>query len=60
MKQFELLKQRNTNHTVQGDAAERLKNIMEEAEKMKTQIDDKLRQIQGNTDTLNTTLTILG
>ncbi|XP_044050213.1 laminin subunit beta-4 [Siniperca chuatsi] len=46
MKLFELLKEKNLNRAVQGEAGERLKNITEEAEKMKRQVKDKLRQIQ--------------
>ncbi|XP_039664896.1 laminin subunit beta-4 [Perca fluviatilis] len=46
MKLFELLKQKNSNQTVQSEAGERLKNIVEEAEKMKKQVEDKLQQIQ--------------
>ncbi|XP_019113332.2 laminin subunit beta-4 [Larimichthys crocea] len=46
MKQFEVLKQKNINHEDQGEAGERLTNIVEEVEKMKREMDDKLRQIQ--------------
>lgn len=46
MKLFELLKQKNLNQTVQGEAGELLKNITEEAEKMEKEVEDKLRQIQ--------------
>nr|XP_046250599.1 laminin subunit beta-4 [Scatophagus argus] len=46
MKQFELLKQKNVNQTTQSEAAERLKNITEQAEKMKKEVEDKLRQIE--------------
>ncbi|TDH10018.1 hypothetical protein EPR50_G00093320 [Perca flavescens] len=46
MKLFELLKQKTSNQTVQSEAGERLKNIVEEAEKMKKQVEDKLQQIQ--------------
>lgn len=52
MKLFELLKDKNLNRTVQGDAEERLKNIMEEAETMKKQMEDKLTQIQGSISAL--------
>ncbi|KAI3370558.1 hypothetical protein L3Q82_007070 [Scortum barcoo] len=43
---FEHLKEENLNQTEQGEAKERLKNIVEEAAKMKKQVEDKLRQIQ--------------
>ncbi|XP_037624636.1 laminin subunit beta-4 [Sebastes umbrosus] len=46
MRQFELLKHKNLTQTDQGEAGKRLKTIMEEAEKMKSQMEDKLRQIQ--------------
>ncbi|XP_029289830.1 laminin subunit beta-4 [Cottoperca gobio] len=46
MRLLELFKQKNSNQTVQSEAAERLKNIMEEADKMKRQLEDKLQQIQ--------------
>lgn len=51
MRQFELLKQKNSTQTDQGEAGKRLKTIMEEAEKMKSQMEDKLRQIQGSIST---------
>lgn len=51
IKQFELLKQKNVNQTVQGEAEERLKNIVEQAKKMKSQVEDKFRQIQGSINT---------
>lgn len=51
MKQFEVLKQKNINHEDQGEAGERLTNIVEEVEKMKREMDDKLRQIQGSMNT---------
>ncbi|XP_047189486.1 laminin subunit beta-4 isoform X2 [Scophthalmus maximus] len=47
IKLFEGLNQRNSNQLVQSEAGERLKKIVEEAENMKRQVDDKLRQIQG-------------
>ncbi|XP_039988567.1 laminin subunit beta-4 [Xiphias gladius] len=47
VKLFEVLKQKNSNQTVQGEVGDRLKNIMEEAENMKRLVEDKLRQIQG-------------
>ncbi|KAL4003909.1 fumarate hydratase, class II [Sarotherodon galilaeus] len=46
MKQFEVLKQKQQNQEVEGQAAGRLKNIMMEAEDMKRQVEDKLQQIQ--------------
>lgn len=49
IKQFELLKQKNGNQTVQGEAEERLRNIVEQAKKMKSQVEDKFRQVQGST-----------
>uniref|UniRef100_A0A4W6C4H5 Laminin subunit beta-1 n=1 Tax=Lates calcarifer TaxID=8187 RepID=A0A4W6C4H5_LATCA len=49
MKLFEVLKEKNLNQTVQGEAGERLKKIMEEAENMKREVEDKLTQIQGGT-----------
>ena len=51
MKLFEVLKQKNLSQAGQGDAAERLKNIKEEAEKMKKQLADKFKQIQGSIST---------
>ncbi|XP_030280431.1 laminin subunit beta-4 [Sparus aurata] len=45
-KLFELLKQKNENETDQSGAGERLKNITEEVERMKRQVEDKLRQIK--------------
>lgn len=45
---FEDLKQRNTSQTIQGDAAKRLKDIVDEVEKMRKDMEDKHRQIQGN------------
>lgn len=51
MKQFDVLKQKKLNQRFQGDAAERLKNIMCEVENMKKQVDEKLSQILGSTGT---------
>lgn len=48
MKQFDVLKQKKWNQRFQGEAAERLKNIMDEVENMKKQVDDKLSQILGS------------
>ncbi|XP_026221368.1 laminin subunit beta-4 isoform X2 [Anabas testudineus] len=45
MKQFDVLKQKKWNQAFQGEAAARLKNIMDEVKNMKRQVDDKLRQI---------------
>uniref|UniRef100_A0A668SLK7 Laminin, beta 4 n=1 Tax=Oreochromis aureus TaxID=47969 RepID=A0A668SLK7_OREAU len=47
--QFEVLKQKQQNQEVEGQAAGRLKNIMMEAEDMKRQVEDKLQQIRGQT-----------
>lgn len=47
IKNFELLSQKNANQTIQGEAAERLKKIVEEAAKMKKEVEDKLGKIQG-------------
>lgn len=44
---FEDLKQKNASQTIQGDAAKRLKDIVDEVEKMKKDMEDKNRQIQG-------------
>lgn len=52
MKQFDVLKQKKWNQAFQGEAAARLKNIMDEVKNMKRQVDDKLRQILGSTVTL--------
>lgn len=51
-KQFELLQQKSSNQTGQDDAAERVKKIKDEAEKMKKEVEDKLQQIQGSISTL--------
>lgn len=53
IKNFELLSQKNANQTVQGEAAERLKKIVEEATKMKKDVEDKLGKIQGGVNTLS-------
>ncbi|XP_040894125.1 laminin subunit beta-4 [Toxotes jaculatrix] len=47
MERFKVLKQRNANQTDQGEAGERLKNITKEAENLRRQVEDRLRQIQG-------------
>ncbi|XP_072241454.1 laminin subunit beta-4 [Leuresthes tenuis] len=46
MQLFQALKQKHLNQSGQDEAAERLKSILKEAEDMKTQVEDKLRQIQ--------------
>lgn len=53
IKNFELLRQKNANQTIQGEAAERLKKIVEEAKKMKKEVEDKLGKIQGGVNTLS-------
>lgn len=53
IKNLELLRQRNANQTIQGDAAERLKRIVEEATKMKKEVEDKLGKIQGGVNTIS-------
>ncbi|XP_047453457.1 laminin subunit beta-4 isoform X2 [Mugil cephalus] len=45
-KLFEVLKQKHLNQTVDGEAADELKNTVKEAENMKRQVEDKFRQIQ--------------
>lgn len=44
---FEVLKQKNASQTTQGEAGKRLKDIVDEVEKMKRGLEDKHRQIQG-------------
>ncbi|KAM6937856.1 laminin subunit beta-4 [Xenentodon cancila] len=46
--QFEDLQQKYLNHTVQGEAADRLKNILKEAEDTKRRVEDKLKQLQAS------------
>ncbi|KAM6926955.1 laminin subunit beta-4 [Lycodopsis pacificus] len=46
MKLFELLNQKKSNQTVEDEAGERLRKMMEEAEKIKEQVEDKLLQLQ--------------
>ncbi|XP_054475687.1 LOW QUALITY PROTEIN: laminin subunit beta-4 [Anoplopoma fimbria] len=46
MRLFELLNQKKSNETVEGEAGERLRKMMEEAKKMKDQVEDKLLQLQ--------------
>lgn len=45
---FELLKQNSVTHTAQNEAEKRLKNIVEQVEKMKKEMEDKLKQITGS------------
>lgn len=45
--QFQLLKQKQLNQTIGGEAADRLKRIQAEAEDMQRQMEDRLRQLQG-------------
>lgn len=47
-KLFELLKQKSKNQTAQGEAAKQIQKLKEQAEAMKKQVEDKLRQIQGS------------
>jgi len=47
MQLFQALKQKHLNQSGQDEAADRLKSILKEAEDMKTQVEDKLGQIQG-------------
>ena len=44
---LDLLKEKNGNQTLQDEANERLKNITKEAEKLKKQVEDKLKKIEG-------------
>ncbi|KAM4733907.1 laminin subunit beta-4 isoform 2-T2 [Anableps anableps] len=44
--QFQLLKQKHLNQTLEDEAADRLKKIMKEAEDMQRQMEDRLQQIQ--------------
>lgn len=50
IKVFELLKQKNTNQADQAEAGKRLKDIVEQADKMKKEVQDKFTQIQGSTE----------
>uniref|UniRef100_UPI003AAF4A91 laminin subunit beta-4 n=1 Tax=Centroberyx gerrardi TaxID=166262 RepID=UPI003AAF4A91 len=43
---FDVLKEKNSNQTLQDEASERLKNITMEAEKIKSKVEDKLKQIE--------------
>lgn len=44
---FEDLRQQNASQTIQGEAGRRLKDVVDEVERMKRGMEDKLRQIQG-------------
>lgn len=46
-KLFEDLKQKNASQTIQDEAGKRLKSVVDEVERMKRGMEDKLRQIQG-------------
>lgn len=46
-KLFEDLKQKNSSQAIQEEAGKRLKNILDEVEKMKREMEDKHKQIQG-------------
>ncbi|XP_034391852.1 laminin subunit beta-4 isoform X2 [Cyclopterus lumpus] len=46
MKLFELLNQKRSNQIVEDEAGERLRKMMEEAEKIKEQVENKLLQLQ--------------
>jgi len=47
MKLFELLKKKRSNQSAEDEAGERVRKMMEEAEKIKEQVEDKLLQLQG-------------
>lgn len=44
---FGELQQRNASQSVEGEAGRRLKEVVDEVEKMRRGMEDKLRQIQG-------------
>lgn len=44
---FEELQQRDAGQTIQDEAGRRLRGVVEEVEKMRRGMEDKLRQIQG-------------
>lgn len=44
---FQLLQQKNAGQAAQNQASELLKRIMEEAMKMKKEVEDKLRKTEG-------------
>lgn len=50
-KMFEELQQKNASQTIQDEVGQRLKNVVDEVEKMKRGMEDKLRQIQGTPPT---------
>ncbi|XP_037552180.1 laminin subunit beta-4 [Nematolebias whitei] len=45
MTQFEILKQKHTNATVEDEAADQLQKILKEAKDMQTQVEEKLQQM---------------
>ncbi|XP_034031453.1 laminin subunit beta-4 [Thalassophryne amazonica] len=46
LKRFEVLKRNSSNLTLQDESSKRLNNITQEAETLRTRVEDKLRQIQ--------------
>lgn len=48
---FERLKQNSVTHAAQNEVEKRLANIVEQVEKMKKEMEDKLKQITGSRDT---------
>lgn len=49
-KMLEELQRRNASQTIQDEAGQRLKSVVDEVEKMKRGMEDKLRQIEGTPD----------
>lgn len=47
MTQFDVLKQKHTNHTSENEAADQLKRILKEAEELQGQVEEKLQKITG-------------
>ncbi|XP_058502469.1 laminin subunit beta-4 isoform X2 [Solea solea] len=47
MKMFQLLKQKNSTQALHGEAGERVKNIIKEAEDVNRQVQDKFVQLRG-------------
>ncbi|TNN41537.1 Laminin subunit beta-4 [Liparis tanakae] len=47
MKLLELLKKKRSNQSAEDEAGERVRKMMEEAEKIKEQVEDKLLQLKG-------------
>lgn len=45
--QFELLKQKHLNKTLEDQATDRLQEILKEIEDMQRQMEDRLQQIEG-------------